>query len=142
MAERHVTFALRRKLAELRGELVYTPDVDREVMTLAAEQVGAVLLMFNPTEDLAPVKPRRPYRPIGVKWRPEALNILRTAERPLTARELTRLVMKRVGAPNERRVVKSIENSLHVLLTRLEGRGLERVCDKPKRWATQRANAC
>jgi hypothetical protein len=132
MAERHVTAALRRKYAELKGILKFRPEMDAEPTLEALRHVAAVLRMFAPAEDLAAIKPVRPYKPDRSLWTRSALDMLRTADRPLTAREIAlRLIAAGVG---ERADLSSIECSLHASLARIEGRGLERLEGAPKRW--------
>jgi hypothetical protein len=120
-----VVTALRRKYAELLGQ----DDAE------AVAHVGATLLLFNPTEDLALIKPIRPYKHKRQKWMATVCGILRREGRPMTGRELTYAVMQERGVSlTDLRRLKSIECGLHATLGRLEGNGVERVDCEPKRW--------
>jgi hypothetical protein len=134
MAETHVVAALKRKYAELKGELKYAPQLDTESLVLSIRQVGCVLRMFSPAEDLTAIKPCRPYKPQRHQWSRRALDILREASRPMTARELARAALAAEGVAPEPDVLMSVECSLHAVLGRLEGRGLRRELGEPKRW--------
>jgi hypothetical protein len=134
MAERHVVFALRRKYAELKGVLKFDPTADPYATVKAINEVGCVLRMFSPTEDLTAIRPRRPYRPQRHTWARTALDILRREGRPMTARSLARCVLEAEGAEPTPAVLMSVECSLHAVLGRLEGRGVVREGGTPKRW--------
>lgn len=137
MAESPVIFALRRKYAQLRGMEAHYATEDREAVSVALGHVGATLLMFNPAEDLAAVRPRRPYNFRGGLWTRLAITILQVEGRPMSARALARRIIGVRGLDHQdRATLKSIECALHKTLTRLEGHGLDRVCERPKRWAT------
>ena len=97
MAERHVTFALRAKYARLKGALEHYKGDDPGPLATAKYHVGAVLLMFNPSEDLDAVKAVRPCSHRRGRWSRWAMDILRHANGPLTAQELTRRIMAEAG---------------------------------------------
>jgi hypothetical protein len=129
--EAYVVTALRRKLAELKGCAAHG---DNEAPA-AIEHVAATLRLFNPAEDLNAVGAVGPYRAARQRWMVTALDIMRRAERPLTGREIARMVMEaRRIDPRDRRQLKSIECGLHAVLERLDGNGIVRVEGKPKRW--------
>ncbi len=130
----HVVTALRRKYAELKGELKYAAALDTGPLVLAINQVGCVLRMFSPDEDLTAIAPVRPYAHDRRAWARTALDILRTANRPMTARELARRVLAATGAAPTPDTLSSVECSLHAVLGRLEGRGVVREDGEPKRW--------
>ncbi len=122
----YVVTALRRKYAELLGQ------GDAEALS----HIGAALLVFNPTEDLSAIPALRPYKAGRERWSATLFSILRCSGRPMTGRELTYAIMERHGiAPTDLRRLKSIECGLHGVLERLEGDGVVRVSDTPKRWA-------
>jgi hypothetical protein len=126
--EAYVVTALRRKYAELLGQ----DDAE------AVAHVGATLLLFNPAEDLALVKPIRPYKHQRQKWMATVCGILRREGRPMTGRELTYAVMQERGVNiTDLTRLKSIECGLHATLERLEGEGVELVEMEPKRWAVR-----
>jgi hypothetical protein len=126
--EAYVVTALRRKYAELKG----VGDADN------LAHVGAALLLFKPDEDLAAIPAIRPYKAHRERWAASVMSILRRARRPMTGRELTYAVMAERGIPaTDIRRLKSIECSLHIVLGRLEGDGIERASDDPTRWAVE-----
>jgi hypothetical protein len=121
-----VVTALRRKYAELRG----LGDTE------GLEHVGAALLIFDPNHDLDSIPALRPYRGDRDRWSRTALDILRRAAAPLSAPDLAALVMESRGLdPTDRTAFMSVLCSLHATLGKLEGDGLVRIGDRPKRWA-------
>lgn len=138
MAESHVISALRRKYAELKGVLKYLPAEDPEPTLVALRQVGAVLRMFAPSEDLSAVAPIRPYAAHRHRWSRTALDILRREGRPMTARALARRVLEAQGVLATAETILPVECSLHAVLGRLEGQGVVRVSEEPKHWAIAR----
>ena len=137
MAESHVVFALRRKYAELKGVLKYDPTADPEATVLACNQVGCVLRMFAPGEDLTAIRPVRPYKGERDHWSRTALDILRRSGEPMTARALARRVLDAKSVEPSPDVLMSVECSLHAVLERLEGRGVRRLAGEPKRWIVE-----
>ena len=122
MAERHVVFALRRKYAELKGVLKFDPTADPFATVKAINEVGCVLRMFNPGEDLSAVRPRRPYKPgRSHSWTRTGLDILRREGRPMTGRALAKRVLATEGVEPKADVLMSVECSLHATLGRMEG---------------------
>lgn len=122
----YVVSALRRKYAELKGR------EDAEAMA----HVGATLRLFSPAEDLAAIPAVRPYKAERERWSRTALSILRTAEKPLRARELARLVMVAHGVdPTDQARLVSISCGLQAVLRRLADQGVMAVSGKPRRWA-------
>lgn len=122
----YVVSALRRKYAELKGM------GDSEGLA----HVGATLRIFSPGEDLDAIPAVRPYRADGERWSRTALAILRTADKPLRARELTRLVMQVHGVdPDDQRRLFTISCSFQAVLGRLADRGFVVTTGKPRRWA-------
>jgi hypothetical protein len=122
--EAYIVTALRRKYAELKGQ----GDSD------AMAHVGATLLLFKPDADLDAIPAIRPYRPQRSKYLADALTVLRQANCPMSARAIARRVLEAHGVPLVRRNLQRVECSLHAVLERLEGEGVERVGDEPKRW--------
>jgi len=123
--EAYIVTALRRKYAELKGR------DDTEAMAY----VGATLTLFKPGEDLAAIKPIRPYRPARSKYMRDAMGVLRTANEPMTARAIARRVLEARGVPLVRKNLQRVECSLHAVLERLESAGVVRCGDEPKRRA-------
>ena len=134
MAERMVVYALRRKYGELKGLIKHHPEQDHEATFTALRQVGCVLRMFKPDEDLTVIAAVRPHKPERSRlWTREALRVLREAGEPMTTREIARVIAKAHGIMEETTLF-SIECSLHSTLERRRGRGIERLEGAPKRW--------
>jgi len=122
--EAYIVTALRRKYAELKG--LGGGE--------ALAHVGSTLLLFKPGEDLDAIPAIRPYRPQRSKYLADAFRVLRQANAPMTAREIARRVLEAHGVPLVRNNLQRVECSLHAVLERMEGDGVERVGDDPKRW--------
>lgn len=129
VADPHVLFALRRMYGELLGRAGSDADV---------AHVAAVLLLFNPDEDAAAIAPIRPYvirsgkSPRGAVWMRGALDVLRTANAPLTASELAALVIAARGIPYSRALHR---NATASLLTGLKAKpGVVCHHGRPRRW--------
>jgi hypothetical protein len=129
--------ALKRAYAERLGQ---ASDLLADRFRLIAElhHLGAVMRMFDPAVDLAAILPIRPYRGYRERWSREALSILRQANGPMTPRAIARIVLQRRGRPLTVPNLQRVECSLHAVFERLEGRGLVRVGNAPKRWTIER----
>ena len=67
------------------------------------------------------------------------LSVIRTANEPLSARQIARRIMAADGiAPSDLTRLKPLECSLYASLGALEGDGVVLVTDRPKRWAVER----
>jgi hypothetical protein len=125
MAETHVLSALKRRYALALGA-----RADADLAHLAA-----VIAMFNPDEDLAAIRPVRPYKAERERWHRSVLRALKVTDRPLRARELARLVMVAHGIdPRDHGRLVSISCGLQATLGRLEAQGFVVVTGKPRRW--------
>jgi len=133
----YFTGILRRKLGQLKG-LAAEPSADQARIAADVEHVGAVLLMFDPAADLNAIAPIRPYKAHRGRWSRDAMKMLREANGPLTVAELAQRVMMLRGiGEDDTRTRASIVCRLHAVLERLEGRGLVRTGNAPKRWAVE-----
>ena len=128
----HVITGLRRKYAELLGLLKFRPDQDPDATLDAIRHIGESLLMFSPNEDMAAIKPVRPYKTDRRRWLRLALAVLRKADKPLTARAIARQIIADGHATAAD--LASIECGLYATLAGLEGIGIEVSGDAPKRW--------
>jgi hypothetical protein len=131
----YLTGALRKKYAQLKG-LAGDLLSDQAAIARDMEHLGAVILMFDPSEDLAAIAPIRPYKPMRGRWNRDALKVLREANRPMTVVELARRVIAlRSVADEDTRTRTSIVCGLHAVLGRLEKRGfVESSGPRPKCW--------
>lgn len=99
MAEPHVITALSKKRAELAGDI---ENLQEELRTkiLALEQLDATLLLFDPSYEIASIKPKAFRPPADWSKRGEMtrliLGILRKATEPLTSSDIAaQLIMER-----------------------------------------------
>ena len=131
-ANNHVISALRSRYARTLGLLLRAGPDDAGQLAIDLVHLIAVLRLFGASAD--GIKPIRPYTP-PERWNRTALAILRTANGPMTARALARRVLEARGKPPTLGNLQRVECSLHSVLGRLEGRGVVRVGNDPKRWA-------
>jgi hypothetical protein len=125
----YVVSALRRKYAELKGQA----DAD------AMAHVGATLLLFDPLTDLDAIRAVRPYKAARGHWSRYALDILRTANEPMTPTDLAARVMVAQGLdPADEKLRRGIMIDLVVVLSRLAEQGFVVASGRPRRWAVAR----
>jgi hypothetical protein len=112
---------------------------DRVRIMADLEHLAHVIHMFAPGEDLAAIKPRRPYKPNKQRMTKTLLEVLRRANRPLKARELARMVMQAQGSdPRDHARMVSIACGLQSVLAKMAERGEIVISGKPRRWALAR----
>lgn len=127
MADPQVIHALRRRYRELIGRGGSPEDV---------AHVAAVLLIFRPGEDLSALARLRPYSRAGRNsrrtWVRGALDVLRTANGPMTAREIAERLIADQGLPLTTALRINVVNSLLIGLTKKPGV----VCHpgRPRQW--------
>jgi hypothetical protein len=122
----YVVTALRRKYAELKG----AGDTD------AMAHVGATLLLFDPGADLSAIRAIRPYKAGRGRWSRYALDILRTANQPMSPTDLAARVMAMQGLdPDDYTTRRGIMIDLVIVLSRLETQGFVVSVGKPRRWS-------
>ncbi len=103
MAESHVVTALIDKYAEISGKLLAN---ESEGITLRAAlaHLDAAIHLFKGDYDVRTIAPRRKYTPSPHFERGGysrvAMDVLREATEPLTAREIARLALERQGIHN------------------------------------------
>jgi hypothetical protein len=126
-------YALRRRYATTLGAIAAEPHRARELVDDLIH-LEAVILMFNPAEDLAGIQPIRPYKARGRRhWSALAIHVLRAANAPMTTLEIAERVADLHGvSPEDRATRQSIESSLHGALAKRDG--VERLSGSPKRW--------
>lgn len=112
----HAAAALRKRLAEVSGELI---AIEKRWRNLREDHaaLSATLRMFDPEADSSPVKPKRPYRRVppggGVKPCRVALDVLRASGCPMTTAEVvTALGARADGIPGLSRRVRATLNYL------------------------------
>ena len=96
MAEPHVVTALSRKRAELSGDIERTQHQLQD-MIRDLEHLDRTLLLFDPTYEVASIKPKAFRPPVDWSKRCEMtrliFGILRRAKEPLTSRDIASQLM-------------------------------------------------
>jgi hypothetical protein len=127
LADNQLICGLRRQYARTLGFIAAGEDRAEDLAHLAA-----VIRMFKPDEDLAAIRAVRPYREGRRTWNDAAIRILKASPVAMTARELAeRVILAKAASRSD---YQSVVCSLHAVLERLEGRGVVRVAEQPKRW--------
>jgi hypothetical protein len=120
IAAKQAKYTLEKLHAELGGKIA---DNKREAkrLTEAMKHVEAVLRMLQPGYDVRPIAVRRrkpnPWFKRGTVFR-HAIDVLRRAQRPLTAREMTEAMLAAKGisdppAKDLRGLIASVQSCLH-----------------------------
>lgn len=126
MAEPHVITALSRKRAELSGDI---ERMQRELTAAisALEKLDATLLLFDPTYEIASIKPKAFRPPDDWSKRGEMtrliLGILRKATEPLTCNDIAMQLIAE-------RALDQSDRTLHRLMTKRVGIALRGQRDK------------
>ena len=140
MADPHVLTALRRKYAELAGELrgCHARAADLEN---ALAQVAATIRMFRADEDVDAIFPLRPYRTLkpgsGSAWVRAALDVLRTAEEPLGAHEIALRIIAAKRLAYSPALARNIRTSVRIAMKHREGVTVRREPGSPMRWSVE-----
>ena len=132
-------FALKRLHAELGGQI---KDNRREAKRLAEsmKHVEAVLKMLEPGFDITKIAARRRYKPGSPYKRGEVfravLDALRAADRPLTSREVSVILLHKAGIENPSvAAIRTMFGAVHTSLRNHQGKTIERVGEgMPARW--------
>ena len=133
-----VLSGLIRKRAEMTGEA----DALRTRLAAIAANLGhvdAVIGMFDPSFDLASIRPKRPRTPDATKSGEMSrfvLDALRDALNPIRTPELTTMLMQARGMDvNDRATYRNIGKRVCMALRHQEGRGTVRSEPGPGRVA-------
>jgi hypothetical protein len=142
MAETHVISALNAKYARIKGEIV---RAERDLSRLRTDlgHVEETIRLFKDDwneANMPAVAPRKPSRWLrrgqGIRT---ALDVLREASEPLTAREIVLAVMDRLRLPDASAVTLERQTStINGLLRHRIGNGVVRHDAKPWRWSLER----
>jgi hypothetical protein len=143
MADPHVISALNAKYARLTGQLRKL-DRQSEVLRRDISAVEATIRLFRKDwqgEGIAAVAPIKPSRwggrGQGVRL---ALDVLRGAEHPLTAREVATGAFRMQGlALPDSKTITAVAGSIEQCLARRAGNGVNRIDGKPPRWSIDRS---
>ncbi|WBT39070.1 hypothetical protein [Hyphomicrobium sp. DMF-1] len=127
MAEPHVITALSRKRAELSGDI---ERMQRELTAAIAslEKLDATLLLFDPTYEIASIRPKAFRPPDDWSKRGEMtriiLGILRKATEPLTSSDIAaQLIAERALEPTDK-LQRLMTKRVGVALRGLRDRGI------------------
>ena len=131
--------ALTRLHAELGGKI---KDNRREAKRLAEnmKHVEAVLKMLEPGFNVRKIAARRRYKPASPYKRGEVfrtvLEVLRSADRPLTSREISEELLHKAGiADPPLKQIRDMVGAVHTSLRNHQGKTIKRVGDGvPARW--------
>ena len=138
IATTQAKFTLERLHAELGGKIL---ENKKQAARLAADMkhVEAVLKMLDPDYDMRPIAVRRrklnPWFKRGTVFR-HALDVLRTAIEPLTAREITFAMLSAAGVSNpDPKAARDLVGSVNSSLQNNDGNSVQRVGEgMPARW--------
>lgn len=138
IATTQAKFTLEQLHAELGGKILDN-KAEAKRLAIGMMHVEAVLKMLDPTYSVRGISVRRrkpnPWFKRGTVFR-EALGVLRTAERPMTAREVTdrMLVAKGVQEPASK-AVRDLVGAVQSSLRNHDGKSVQTVGEgMPARW--------
>ena len=133
MGESQLIYGLRRRYATTLGMVRAGEDRTDDLAHL-----GAVILLFRPETDLTAIAPVRPYRhgkpgPRSA-WVRMALDVLRTANGPLSAHDIALRIIAAAGLPYSPATARNIRTAVRIAFKRREGTTLIRTGSDPQRW--------
>lgn len=101
--------------------------------------IRAVVRMISPDEDFRAIKAVRPHTnrkgQSGAVWLRAALAVMRTADTPMTAREIALRVLEARGEAVTPEALATVQCSLLVTLKRRVGIGVVQHPGYPRRWS-------
>lgn len=138
IASKQALHALKQLHAELAGKLI---ESGKEASRLrqSMKQVEAVMKLFEPSYNLRPIAVRRrkpnPLFKRGTMFR-HALDVLRTAEEPLTSRQIAERMIAAQGITDaSAKAVRDLAGSVNASLQNHDGGAVVRHGDgMPARW--------
>jgi hypothetical protein len=138
MSDEHVVSALVRKYGEIKGKLIAAEKHSRKLRADLGH-LDAVLKLFRTNYETAAIIATRPKRPIrwgkrGQGWR-TAIDVLRRADSPMTAREIGLQVARKLGVETKGEPLRYLVTSIGDSLQRATKKGIaRRIGDYPRRW--------
>lgn len=138
IASKQALFALAKLHSELAGKLLDNAT-ERKRLTVSMLQVEAVMKMLQPGFDVRPIAVRRrklnPWFKRGTVFR-ASLDVLREAEGPLTARQITERLLASKNVTNaSKRAVRDLACGVTASLRNHNGKSVQVVGDgMPARW--------
>ena len=133
MGDNQLIHGLRRRYAKTLGQIGAGEDRGEDLAHL-----GAVILMFRPETDLAAIAPIRPYRsrkpgPLSA-WVRAALDVLRTANGPLSAHDVALRIIAAQQLAYSPDAARNIRTAVRIAMQRREGVTVRREPGSPMRW--------
>lgn len=131
-------YALLDLHSTLGGEILRNKD-EAEKLRENMQHVEAVIKMLEPTFSLRRIAVKRraanPWFKRGTLYR-KALDVLRKADKPMTATELADAVLAAAGIqPDDRKAVQLLGQGIQASLRNHDGRGVQRTNEgSPARW--------
>ncbi|HUE10244.1 MAG TPA: hypothetical protein VMQ54_04870 [Steroidobacteraceae bacterium] len=126
--------------ADIGGKLLANRN-EAKRLAESMEHVEAVIRLFDPAYPIRSIAARRRYKGNGWFKRgsiiQHALDVLRKANGPLTAREITERLLAEKGARDDAspKAVRSLAATVQTSLVNHEGKGVANVADgMPGRW--------
>ena len=138
IATKQAKFTLEQLHAELGGKILDN-KAEAKRLAIAMMHVEAVLKMLDPAYSVRAISVRRrkpnPWFKRGTVFR-EALGIMRKAEGPLTAREITDRMIAAKGVQNPApKAARDLVGAVNASLQNHRGKNVESVGDgMPARW--------
>lgn len=138
MEHKPAIYALERLHAELGGKILANRK-DAKRLAQEMRHVEAVLKLLEPCFNVRRIAPRRrnrqnPWFKRGDMFR-HAIDVLRRASAPMTAREITESLLRSRGVEPDTKAVRSLFGGVQASLRNHDGNTLERVgAGMPARW--------
>jgi hypothetical protein len=138
MKHKPAMYALLDLHSTLGGEILRNKD-EAEKLRENMQHVEAVIKMLEPTFSLRRIAVKRraanPWFKRGTLYR-KALDVLRKADKPMTATELADAVLAAAGIqPDDRKAVQLLGQGIQASLRNHDGRGVQRTNEgSPARW--------
>ncbi len=133
---------LQERIARIQQQQALLPELEARAAKLDALADSAAMLLQEEGDwseaDSPPVKPWTHTLPIpfGTCGR-RAMDVLRTADSPMTVREITLEVLRQIGVNDpDRATLQKAQNAVDASLRKHRGRGIDRDDGYPARWRT------
>ncbi len=138
IATKQAKYTLEKLHAEIAGKLLDNAE-QRKRLVEAMKHVEAVLRLLIPGYDVRPIAVRRrkgnPWFKRGTVLR-AALDTLRTADKPLTTREITKRMLAAKGvADPDPKALRDLIGGVKSCLDNYKGRAVVSVGGHPEAWA-------
>ena len=143
IASHQARYTLERLHAEYGGKIVANRE-EHARLSESMKHIEAVLKLLDPTYSARSISVRRrkpnAYFKRGTLFR-HAIDVLRTAEKPLTASEITERMIEAKGGPKPSKDdFRTVFGGVQASLRNNDGKAVERDDDRsPARWLLKRA---